>query len=116
MPGTLSGMASVLYILAVLAALGGLAAALAHGGYLALLGSAANQRAGGEPVTQYVRSRFPTAAAVLVLALIALLLSAGGAFANVLAIAAGATSGVLGYRGLQQTRARYRSGGGSSEV
>ncbi|MGH3938306.1 MAG: hypothetical protein ACRDTG_06670 [Pseudonocardiaceae bacterium] len=104
-------MAAVLQFLAVLAALGGLAAALAHGGYLAMLGSAANRRAGGEPVNQYVRGRVPVAAVTLGVALLALLLSAGGSVADVMAIVAGAGSGVLGYQALQSTRTRYRSGG-----
>lgn len=101
----------MLQFLAVLAALGGLAPALAHGGYLAMLGSAANRRAGGEPVSQYVRGRVPIAAAILGVALLALLLTAGGSVADVLAIVAGTGSGVLGYQALRDTRARYRSGG-----
>lgn len=101
----------VLNVIAVLAALGGLLAALAHGGYLAMLGSAASRRAGGDPVAQYVRSRVPVAAATVGLALLAVLLSTGGAVPDVLAIVAGAGSGVLSYQALQGTRARYRSGG-----
>ncbi|MGH4015088.1 MAG: hypothetical protein ACRDSL_14440 [Pseudonocardiaceae bacterium] len=104
-------MAFLLNLLAVLAALGGVAAALAHGGYLALLGSAATQRSGGEPVRQYVRSRVPLAAVTLGVALLALLLSTGGSIADVLAIVAGGGSGALGYQALKDTRARYRSGG-----
>lgn len=104
-------MAFLLQLLAVLAALGGSAAALAHGGYLAMLGSAASKRVGGEPISQYVRGRVPLAAATLGVALLALLLSTGGSVADVLAIIAGAGSGVLGYQALQDTRTRYRSGG-----
>lgn len=104
-------MAFLLHLLAVLAGLGGLAAALAHGGYLAMLRSAANRRAGGEPVGEYVRSRVPVAAVTLGVALLALLLSTAGPIADVLAIVAGAGSGVLGYQALQDTRAQYRSGG-----
>lgn len=104
-------MAFLLQLFAVLAALGGLAAALAHGGYLLLLGSAANRRAGGEPVTEYVRSRVPVAVVTLGVALLALLLSVGGPVADVLAIVAGGGTGVLGYQALQDTRQRYRSGG-----
>lgn len=104
-------MAFLLQLLAVLTALGGLAAGLAHGGYLAMLGSAAKQRAGGEPVSVYVRSRVPIAAVTLGVALFALLLSAGGPVSDIFAIVAGAGSGVLGYQALQDTRARYRDGG-----
>lgn len=102
----------VLNLIALLAALAGLLAALAHGGYLAMLGSAANRRAGGGPVSRYVRSRAPVAAATLGVALFALLLASGdSAAADILAIVAGAGSGVVGYQALQGTRTRFRSGG-----
>lgn len=101
----------VLHVLAVLAALAGLLAAAAHGGYLAMLGSAANRRAGGEPVSQYVRSRVSVAGVTFAVALLALLLSSGGPAADILAALAGAGSGVVGYQALQSTRTRYRSGG-----
>ncbi len=101
----------VLNLIAVLAALAGFLAAAAHGGYLAMLGSAASRRAGGEPVGDYVRSRAPVAVVTLGVALLALLLTRGGAGADVLAILAGAGSGVVGYQALQSTRTRYRSGG-----
>jgi hypothetical protein len=101
----------VLNLIAVLAALAGLLAALAHGGYLAMLGSAANRRAGGEPVSQYVRSRIPVAGVTVGVALLALLLTTGGTGTDILAIVAGAGSGVVSYQALQSTRTRYRSGG-----
>ncbi|MDQ4104115.1 MAG: hypothetical protein M3186_10530 [Actinomycetota bacterium] len=101
----------VLNVIAVLVAIAGLLAAAAHGGYLAMLGSAASKRAGGEPVSDYVRSRIPVAGVTLGVALLALLLTTGGAGADVLAILAGAGSGVMGYQALQSTRTRYRSGG-----
>jgi hypothetical protein len=101
----------VLNLIAVLAALAGLLAAAAHGGYLWMLGSAANRRAGGEPVGDYVRSRVPMAGVTLGVALLALLLTTGGAGADILAILAGAGSGVVAYQALQSTRTRYRSGG-----
>ncbi len=99
-------------LIAVLVALAGLLAAAAHGGYLAMLGSAANRRAGGEPVSDYVRSRVPVAAVTLGVALLALLLTAGDSVtADVLAIMTGAGSGVVGYQALQSTRTRFRTGG-----
>jgi hypothetical protein len=76
-----------------------------------MLGSAANRRAGGEPVSQYVRSRVPVAAVTIGVALLALLLSAGGLAADILAILAGGGSAVVGYQALQSTRTRYRGGG-----
>ena len=99
------------HAIAVVIALAGLLASLAHGGYLLMLGSAARQRAGGEPVSQYVRSRLPVAGGAVGVALLALLLTSGGAGADTLAIIAGAGSGIVGYQALQGTRQRYRSGG-----
>lgn len=97
--------------IALLVALAGMLASLAHGGYLLMLGSAAGRRPGGEPVSQYVRSRLPVAAATVGVALLALLLTIGGAAADTLAIIAGAGSAVVAYQALQATRQRYRSGG-----
>jgi len=99
----------MIHAIAVLVALVGLLAALAHGGYLLMLGSAAGRRAGGEPVTQDVRSRLPKAGVTVGVALLALLLTNGGAFADVLAIVAGAGSGGVAYQALQGTRRRYRN-------
>ena|SRR5215216_4269650 len=104
-------MGSVLHLVAVIVALVGLVAVLAHDGYLALLASAARKRAGGEPVARYVRSRYAIAGASTAVALLALLLTGGGAFADVLAVLAGAGSGVVATKALQDTRQRYRTGG-----
>ncbi|MQA13283.1 MAG: hypothetical protein GEV09_03670 [Pseudonocardiaceae bacterium] len=101
----------MLNAIAVIIVLAGLLASLAHGGYLLMLGSAARQRPGGEPVSEYVRSRLPVAGVTVGVALLALLLTSGGAFADVLAILAGAGSGGVAYQALQGTRQRYRSGG-----
>ncbi|HEY3258901.1 MAG TPA: hypothetical protein VGJ95_01305 [Pseudonocardiaceae bacterium] len=104
-------MGAVLNLVAVLVALIGLVAAVAHDGYLALLYSAARKRAGGGPVAQYVRSRWPVAGVTTAVALVALVLTSGGAFADVLAVLAGAGSGVVASQALQSTRERYRTGG-----
>jgi len=110
--GKLDGMGAVLNLVAVLVALVGLLAALAHDGYLAMLGSAARKRAGGSPIAQYVRGRYVTAAVTTGVALLALLMASnGGAFADVLALIAGGGSGVVAFQALQNTRQRYRSGG-----
>ncbi|HYZ10258.1 MAG TPA: hypothetical protein VE709_17045 [Pseudonocardiaceae bacterium] len=101
----------MVHAIAVIIALAGLLAALAHGGYLLMLGSAAGRRAGGEPAATYVRGRLPLAGGTLAVALLALLLTSGGTFPDVLAVVAGAGSGALAYRALQDTRERYRSGG-----
>jgi hypothetical protein len=105
-------MGTVLDLVAVVVALLGLLAALAHDGYLALLGSAARKRAGGSPIAQYVRSRYAVAGVTTAVALLALLLTRGGGFSDVLAIIAGGGSGLVAYQALQSTRQRYRSGGG----
>lgn len=104
-------MGTVIHLLAVVVALAGLVAAVANDGYLALLQSAAKKRAGGLPVSQYVRSRWPVAGATTGLALLALLLTSGPAFADVLAILAGGGSAMVATQALQGTRERYRSGG-----
>jgi hypothetical protein len=101
----------MLNILAVLISVIGLMAALAHDGYLALLGSAARKRAGGGPIADYVRSRWVIAGVTTAVAVFALLLTGGGAFADVLALVAGAGSGVVATQALQSTRQRFRTGG-----
>lgn len=100
-----------MHLVAVVVALVGLLAALAHDGYLALLGSAARRRAGGEPVAQYVRSRTGIAVATTAVTVVALLLTSGGVAADVLAVLAGAGGGLTAARALQSTRERFRSGG-----
>lgn len=98
-------------LIAVIIALAGLVATLAHDGYLAMLGSAANRRAGGEPIAQYVRSRWVVAGGTTAAALVALLLTTGGGVADVLAILIGAGSGVMATKALQTTRDKFRTGG-----
>jgi len=104
-------MGSVINLIALIVVLAGLAAVLVHDGYLALLASAARKRAGGEPVARYVRSRWRVAGVTTAAALVALLLTSGGGFADVLAILAGGGSGLVASRALQSTRQRYRTGG-----
>src|SRR5262245_45909631 len=98
-------------LIAVIIALAGLVAALAHDGYLAMLGSAANRRAGGEPIARYVRSRWVVAGGTTAAALIALLLTSGGFAADTLAILIGAGSGVMATKALQSTREKFHTGG-----
>jgi hypothetical protein len=108
--GTLERVGVVLNIVAVVIVLVGLVAAIAHGGYLAMLSSAARKRAGGEPVAAYVRSRAPLAGGTVLAALIALLMTSGGPALDVLAIIVGAGSGVVARQALENTRRRYRTG------
>ncbi|HEX7661645.1 MAG TPA: hypothetical protein VF444_19410 [Pseudonocardiaceae bacterium] len=98
-------------LIAVIIALAGLVTALAHDGYLAMLGSAANRRAGGEPVARFVRSRWPVAGGATAAGLLALLLAFGSLAPEVLAILIGGGTGLVASRALQTTRNKFRNGG-----
>jgi hypothetical protein len=103
-------MESVLGLVATLVVIVGLLAALAHGGYLAMLESAASKRAGGDPVSKYVRSRWPVAGVTTGVGLLALLFSMGGPFLDTLAIIVAAGTAVASAKALEQTRAKFRAG------
>ena len=97
-------------LIAVIIALAGLVAALAHDGYLAMLGSAANKRAGGAPIAQFVRSRWVVAGSTTAAGLLSLLLATGGGFAEVLAIILGAGTAGVAAKALQSSRERFHTG------
>ena len=101
----------MLNVIAIIIAIVAVVATLAHVGYLAMLNSAATKRAGGAPIAQYVRSRWPVAGITTAAALIAWLLTNGGDFADVLAILLAGGSGVTATKALQSTQQRYRTGG-----
>ncbi|HEY4021910.1 MAG TPA: hypothetical protein VGM75_24715 [Pseudonocardiaceae bacterium] len=97
-------------LIAVIIALAGLVSALAHDGYLAMLGSAANKRAGGAPIAQWVRTRWVVAGTTTAAGLLSLLLATGGGFAEVVAIILGAGTAGVAAKALQSTRERFHTG------
>jgi hypothetical protein len=101
----------MLNLIAIIIAIAAVVATLAHAGYLAMLNSAANKRAGGAPIAQYVRGRWPVAAITLAGALLGWLLTSGGDFSDVLGILLAGGSGVTATKALQSTQQRYRTGG-----
>lgn len=98
-------------LIAVIVALASVLAALGHVGYLAMLNSAAGKRAGGAPVSQYVRSRWAVAGGTTAASLFAWLLTSGGSVLDIVAILVAAGSGAVATKALQSTRDRYRTGG-----
>lgn len=97
-------------IVATLIALAGLLAALGHVGYLAMLSNAARKRgASGSEIAQRTKSRLPVAAGASGVALLGLLITSGGLFADVIGILLAVGGGVVGYRGLRQEQERYRT-------
>ncbi|ANN20692.1 hypothetical protein [Amycolatopsis orientalis] len=97
-------------LIAVVIAIAGVLAALGHLGYLALLNNAAGKRAGGTPIAQYVKTRWPIAAGTTAASLFAWLLTSGGTTLDIIAILLAAGSGVTATKALQSTQQKYRSG------
>jgi membrane protease YdiL (CAAX protease family) len=97
--------------IAVVIAIASVLAALGHLGYLAMLNNAANKRAGGSPIAEYVRSRWAIAGGTTAVSLLAWLLTAGGPSLDILSIILAVGSGTVATKALQSTQAKYRSGG-----
>ena len=99
-------------LIAFVIAIAGVLGALVHDGYLAMLYSAANKRAGGAPIAQYVRSRFAIAGVTTAGALLAWLFTTGDSTAmDVIGILLAVGSGGVAVKSLQSTQQRYRTGG-----
>ncbi|MBP2476253.1 putative membrane protein [Crossiella equi] len=94
-------------LIAVLVALAALLASVANGGYHAMLKSAATKRPGGEPVVHYVQERLPKVGITVALSVLALLMTTGGFFLDVLAIAVGAGAGLTAAKELRSTHERF---------
>ncbi len=109
-------MGFIIDLIATLVAVVGLLVALGHDGYLLALGSAAKKRAGGEPVSQFVRGRWPVAVLATIGALLALAFTGGGAFSDVVALLVGAGSGYAAAKSLQKTRKRFLGGSGHPQL
>ena len=104
-------MGAVLEVVALVVTLVGLLVTLGNAGYLAMLSSAAKRRGlSGEATMDYVRGQRALAGGLAVVALLGLLLTAGGPVADVFGLLLGGGSGLAGYRALSSTRERFRSG------
>jgi hypothetical protein len=96
--------------IAVIIALASLVAAVGYDGYLFVLGSAASRRAGGGPIAQWVRARWPRAGLTTVVSLLALLMATGNVFFEIIAIIAAVLAGGAALRGLQDARRQLNPG------
>lgn len=110
-------MDSIIGFVAMIVALVGLLVALGHDGYLLMLGSVAKKRTGGEPVSRFVRGRWPVALIATIGALIGLAITGGGSVtADIIGAIIAAGSGYAAARSLATTRKRFLGGPGYPQL
>ena len=103
-------MGSAFGVIALLVAIAGLLVTLGNAGYLAMLSSAARGKGiSGEPVGDYVHSQRKPAGILLLVALIGLALTSGGAIPDLIGLVLGAGAGLGAYRALGSTRKRFHN-------
>ncbi|MDR7302574.1 hypothetical protein [Haloactinomyces albus] len=103
-------MGAVVDVVAFIVTLVAFVAAAGHGGYLAMLSSAARKRPGGQPAVDFARKRMPVTGVTLGVTLLALLISSGGVGADIVAILLGGGGGIASVKALQSSQTRFRSG------
>ena len=109
-------MSFIINLVATIVTLISLLVALGHDGYLLMLGSAAKRRTGGEPVSAFVRGRWPVAVLTTIGTLIGLGFVSGGAVSDIIGMLIGAGSGYAAAKSLQTTRRRFLGGPGYPEL
>jgi hypothetical protein len=103
-------MGAAFGVVAFLIALAGLLVTLGNAGYLAMLSSAARGKGiSGEPTAEYVRGQRKAAGVLLLVALIGLAFTSGGAIPDLIGLVLGAGSGLGAYRALGATRRRFHN-------
>lgn len=98
----------MIHLIAVIVALAGILAVAGNAGYLMLLDKAAKSRgAAGKPVNDYVKSQWKTVGAAGGAAAVALLLTSGGVFSDILAMLLAAGAGTIAVGHLGKVRQKY---------
>lgn len=104
-------MGFIINLIAIIIAIASVVAALGHLGYLAMLNNAAKQRAGGGPITEYVRGRWPVAGGTAAASLIAWLFTMGGSTMDIIAILIAGGSGIVTTKSIQAAQAKFPTSG-----